>query len=131
MTHVVLEHHHDPEAGLYRLVVGTPVEDEVPVLDEDGEQLLDEVDAPDGDGTISVPRTERQVIDYVDQFDIVFSADDTRWLDSNGKSKPAAEIAKVQRRLVKEALAARAAASSADAVEPPPVKSLPGAGETL
>ena len=36
--YIVLDHHHDENEGVYRIVIGAPVETQVPKLDNDGRQ---------------------------------------------------------------------------------------------
>lgn len=116
MSYVVIDHHHDEQAGVYRLVVGLPVTDDVPVY-EDGEVVLEER----VDGAV-VPRTEPVVVGHADVRDFVFATDDERWRDLS-----ADEIAAAQRAIVADAIT-----PSEPKPEPAPVTTtLPGVGESL
>lgn len=122
MSHVVIDHHHDKDGGVYKIVVGVPVYDERthPAMDADGNVLADE------------PRTEQVLVGYEDVRDFVFSEDDERWFvdgeertHRHGRDR----IAQLQREIVAEALA-----PSEEPDEPTPaptVTTLPGVGEAL
>jgi hypothetical protein len=105
MAYVVIDHHHDPDAGVYRLVIGREVTSEVPLEDPD----------PDG------PATETVVVGHEDVRDYVFADSDDRW---QGLSDD--EIASQQRAAVEQAVTA-----AADDPAPPPVTALPGVGAPL
>jgi hypothetical protein len=125
MSYVVIDHHHDEAAGVYRLVIGQPIYDDVPIF-EDGQQVLEER----SDGAV-VPRTEQVVVGHEDVRDYVFADDDERWHDAGGDRLDDEEVAAAQRELIQAALdeQARAAEAEADATER--VRVLPGAGEAL
>lgn len=129
----VIDHHHDADAGVFRLVTGyavervVPLTDEtgaelrgpdVPLLDENGHQMKSEGHPLMGPGE---PMTET-VTAYIPFEDFVFADDDPRW---HGKS--AGAITAEQRKLVREALREREERTPA-ATEPVP---LPGVGEPL
>jgi hypothetical protein len=106
MAYVVIDHHHDPDAGVYRLVIGREVTDDVPVED------------PPEEG----PFTETKVIGHDDVRDFVFADTDERW---QGRSDE--DIAADQRALVLEAVTSPVDEVIADAA----VTGMPGVGEAL
>lgn len=151
---IVIDHHHDEDAGVYRIVVGVPVEHVMPMTDEDGNELFGPdrpVIGEDGEPLMRrvpiegladgeeppepewEPVTERgepmleTIIHHHPLEDFVFAADDERW---EGKSPE--EVAKAQREIIAEALQARereaqtAARRAADART-----ALPGVGDPL
>lgn len=107
MSIVVLQHSHEPESGVYRLVVAQEVWDKVPVV-EDGE---------DGPEVV-----EKDILlGHAHHEDFVFSADADEYED-----KTPEQIADMQRKAVREALDAREPARST-----PTYTALPGEGEEL
>jgi hypothetical protein len=92
MSYVVIDHHHDEAAGVYRLVIGQPIYDDVPIF-EDGQQVLEER----SDGAV-VPRTEQVVVGHEDVRDYVFADDDERWHDAGGDRLDDEEVAAAQPR---------------------------------
>jgi hypothetical protein len=114
MPLVVAEHHHDPEAGVFRLVIGERVEHEQLVTDEDGNVVLDDADQP----------TTETVAEIVPITDVVF-ADDA----AGGAEGAADEIAAEQRELVADAL--RTAEPEPEPQAAPSTTQLPGVGEVL
>lgn len=143
MSHIVIDHHHDPDGEVYRLIIGIPIIEDRP-LEHDGTPVLtcSECDQVIGKPTViatstfwdghtdqcsrqelpgDVPVTEPVLAGYNDVRDYVFADDDDRW---DGRSTD--EIADAQRRLVAAAL------DEADNPEPPPpVTVMPGTGEPL
>jgi hypothetical protein len=117
MDYVVLDHHHDPNEEVYRLTIGAPIYDEVPMTDGDGNTLLDD------DGAVL---TERRVVSHAAVEDFVFAADDERWDGADPE-----EVAEGQRTLVQAALAERDRARAEVAARTAAVKQMPGAGEAL
>lgn len=110
--HVVIDHHHDAEAGVYRLCIGVPVTDTRPLLDADGAVLLDDSQQP---------LTESVTVGYTDLIDVVFADDDDRWANLS-----AADLAAGQRAIVDDAIAARESTTRVAAV-----RDLPGVGNPL
>lgn len=102
--HVVIDHHHDPDAGVYRLCAGIPITETRPVLTDDGELT-----------------TETVTVGYDDLIDVVFADDDKRWA-----ALSPADLAAQQRAIVDEAVTARDQAAA-----PAPVVDLPGVGDAL
>jgi hypothetical protein len=112
MSTVVISHGLDEAAGVWRIVVGDEVFEQVPMLDTEGATLLDDDD---------LPLTERRLVGHEQIRDVVFAASDARW-----QGKTDEEIAAEQREIV------RAAMETQSASEPPaPVVDLPGVGEPL
>lgn len=104
MATVVIDHHYDDAAGVYRLTVGHEVWQEFTTVDDEGE-----------------PATERIMAGHAGVEDFVWHAEDERW---RGLSRD--EVARAQRVEVYEALEAR--------LRPGPareVSTLPGVGEEL
>lgn len=101
MKLVVADHHHDSDAGVYRLVIGEVVEHQA--INADGE-------------------TET-VSEIVPIEDIVFAEDDARWAQL-----AAADVAAMQREIVSDALAERTTTTQTAASTPTP---LPGVGKIL
>lgn len=116
MKLTVMDHNYDEDAGVYRLVVGTPVEHVVPLQDEEGNGLAGE----DGE-----PMTET-VTEMVALEDFVFAADDRRW-----KNKSPETVATAQRKLVREALAAREQEAADQAAAATDLTEMPGVGDAL
>lgn len=115
MNVVVLDHHLDAEAGVYRLVFGTPVVTEITNPDFDPEILGPDAPPP------TIPNTVYEGI-----ADVTWDADDPRWFGDHGR-RPAEEIAAEQRAELRAAFEdreERAAPSSS----PDP---MPGIGEAL
>jgi hypothetical protein len=109
---VVISHGLDEATGVWRIVFGVEVFEQVPMVDESGATLLDDDQQP---------LTERRLVGHTQVRDVVFAADDARWQDKTGE-----EIAAEQRDIVRAALEAQ------DTPEPPaPVVDLPGVGESL
>lgn len=113
MNLVVADHHHDTDAGVYRLVIGEVVEHEQNVVDETGALVLDDAGQP----------VTETISEIVPVGDVVFADDDKRW-----SRKGAERIAAEQRDLVVEALAERAEPEQAETTPP---TQLPGVGEPL
>jgi hypothetical protein len=114
MNLVVADHHHDSDAGVYRLVIGEIVEREQNVVDENGAFVLDENGQPETE-TIS---------EIVPLEDVVFADDDERWRQMDPQA-----LAAAQRKLVTHALAGRVTSAPASAA--PAVVQLPGVGDPL
>jgi hypothetical protein len=95
VKHRVLNHVHDADAGVYRLLVGAVVEETflVPVLADDEVPL-------NGDGEPELETVNKEVVVATEDF--VWAADDERWA-----GKTPEEIAQTQRRLIKELLTKR------------------------
>jgi hypothetical protein len=113
MNLVVADHHHDPDAGVYRLIIGEVVEREQYVVDETGAVMLDDLGQP----------LVETVSEIVPIEDVVFADDDKRWSRKGGET-----IAAEQRQLVAQALADRAEPAQPDATPP---TQLPGVGRTI
>lgn len=111
--HVVIDHHHDREAGLYRLTIGVPVIEDRPVLDKDGQPKTHK------DGT---PVLEEVIAGHDQVRDFVFADDDERW-----KKKSDKRVAQLQRKAV------AAAVKKEQEAQPPAraVHDLPGIGGGL
>jgi hypothetical protein len=137
---IVLEHSHDADEGVYRLVVGYAREQEVDVLDEDGEPVRDVVDVPkrDADGNAVLDEEDEPVMELglgpvktetvrllTPVEDFVFAADDERW-----QGLSAQDIASGQRDLVRDVLREREAAE-VEARARSGGAELPGVGEPL
>jgi hypothetical protein len=112
--HVVIDHHLDQAAGVYRLVAGIPIVEARPLTDADGVTLLDDN---------SQPLTEQVTVGYDDIVDVVFDASDDRWY-----KRPADDIAAEQRAIVQAAIDERTVPPS-----PPTAttSALPGVGDAL
>ena len=123
---VVVDHHHDEDAEAYRLTIGYQQVVEVPVLDENGEQVFEDpstvVDEESGlEVTIPGPPKTELRSELVPVEDFLFSAFDDRWADKSPE-----EIVREQKRLVRAALRKR------DESEPPQnVSPMPGVGDPL
>lgn len=135
--YVVVDHHHDPDAGVYRLVVGRVVEEQRPVLDHEGntvhkpQPMLDENGDPlrdfEGREVVLLGPPEMELVrETVPVEDFVFAADDKRWKGA----KPEA-IAEQQRAEVRKALQEREEAVSAAEAARAELLQLPGSGEAL
>jgi hypothetical protein len=111
--HVVIDHHRDFDAGVYRLVTGIPIIEARPLLDERGLALLDDDDQQ---------LTEQVIVGYDEILDVVFDAGDEQW-----SRLDAAAVAAKQREIVNDALIERA--TRADAA--PETATLPGIGDAL
>lgn len=126
MEHLsVVEHYLDPAAEVYQLVIGYIREIERPVVDDQGQPVLGpgtsvtddeghEIDLP-GEPLVETVA----VVEPVEEF--TFYAGDPRY---EGKTDD--EIAKDQKRVVREALRKREAEAA-----PPTVNALPGVGQPL
>jgi hypothetical protein len=110
--HVVIDHHHDSEAGVYRLCAGVPVTDTRPMLDAHGAALLDDDNQP---------LTETVTVGYTDVVDVVFADSDDRWANLSADA-----LAAQQRAIVDDAITTRDSAPG-----PPEVADLPGVGDPL
>jgi hypothetical protein len=110
--HVVIDHHHDTEAGVYRLCAGVPITDTRPMLDAAGNALLDDDNQP---------LTETVTVRYVDVVDVVFADADERWANLG-----ATALAAEQRAIVDQAITTRDSAPG-----PAEVAELPGVGDPL
>jgi len=142
---VIVDHHRDVADEVYRLTVGYVVEEDGPVLDENGEPVMEEdrlvateVPAVDENGdpvfdedgpkmepgepllVPGGPRIERQRF-LVPMEDFVFAAFDDRW-----EGKTPEEIVREQKRLVRAALRKRDEPVAAREIE-----QLPGVGDSL
>jgi hypothetical protein len=106
---VVIDHHLDETANVYRITVGIPTVERRPTAADPDE--LEDV-----------------VVDYSDVHDYVFAAADERWLTASGDRRKAEHVAAEQRDEVASALRGRARRGPKDT--PAPV-ALPGAGEAL
>lgn len=106
----VITHELDEDAGVYRLVFGTEVFEELSVTDPDD--------------------AERRVIGYEAVEEILWAADDERWFDGK-KRRSHKEVAAEQRKLVKRQLDARARDAEQRAVRAEKIVGLPGAGGAL
>lgn len=154
-NYVVVNHHLDEAAGVYRLTVGEVIEHEVIKLDAAGEPVMQEVQAEfevevpteipsvtNGDGpieaeapeptvetatrTVLVPIMER-VQETVVTEDFVFAADDERW-----EGMLMEDVAAAQRQIVADALAAREKeAQKAARRRAKSMRAMPGTGEAL
>jgi len=131
MSLVVMDHHHDPDAGVYRVVIGWEEMAEQTMLDEDGQPLYaeyEEHETPDGE-TVRVPVGDpmtEQVSVVTPLGDVVFADADDRW---NGKTDE--EIVESQLRSIKRAFKKREqeAQEAAEAAERRRV--MPGVGQRL
>jgi hypothetical protein len=120
--HVVVDHHHDTAAGVYRLAVGVPIVEAVAVLGAGGEPVLG------GDGA---PLMEDRVVDYADAHEVVWDDGDARWW-TGGRRRAAGDIAAEQRAEVAAAIGDLLAESDAHvAVLARARKPMPGAGGPL
>lgn len=111
---IVIQHHLEPDSGLYRLVVGEQVF-------EEGNQAYDEQGQKVGE-------PEKVLKGYANVRDFVFDAADPRWMTAEGSRRPEDEIAAEQRQIVKDALGQQGAPTPEVPVEP---QLLPGVGEAL
>lgn len=111
--HVVIDHHHDETNGVYQVVVGVPIIETQPLVDDEGLVMLDD------DGK---PLAQQVTVGYEDVVDVVFAADDRRW---RGRSD--ADIAADQREIVQASIARRDDLAD-DAT---PKTKLPGIGDAL
>lgn len=106
---VVLEHVHEEQSGLYRLVVGR----ELVQITEDG----------------------TEVVGHTGIEDFVFDDADARWFKRDGERKADKTVANEQRKVVKEVIDARSSATAIVAETPstdqPQPRTLPGVGDTL
>lgn len=115
--HVVIDHHLDQAAGVYRLVAGIPVVEAQPLTDADGVTLFDDA---------GHPLTEQVTVGYDDIVDVVFDAHDDRWY-----KRPPDDIAAEQRAIVQATIDERAAAAAAATAPAAPATALPGVGDAL
>lgn len=116
--YVVLDHHHDDQLGVYRVVIGIPVIQQIPMTDEEGGILRDDDDQP---------MLEERELGHAGIEDFVFADDDERW-----HGKDADTVASEQRELVKKALSTRQhEAEEAAAARSAALSSMPGSGEAL
>lgn len=132
----VIDHHHDADAGLYRLVIGTPEEITRPALDENGEPvleprpLLNELGEPvldvDGKEVVLAQSKLETVTHYPAREDFVFADDDERW-----QGKEPEEVAKEQRADVRKQLRERERQNARDAELRAQRLQLPGSGQAL
>lgn len=138
MNIVIIDHHLDPDAGVYRLTVGTQTEHLVgvfseerepvmlpqqPVLDDEGEPAED----ADGNPILQAPEQMTEMrIEYTPLEDFVFAADDERW-----EGKDSDQIALEQRQLVKKALDDREAQALEEERKRASRELMPGVGGTL
>lgn len=117
MGYVVIDHHHDEPAGVYRLTIGREVTEDRAKLDEDGTPILTDQGAP---------ATERVLIAHEDVREYVFAADDPRWQGLPDEEIAATQRSEIQATLDAEARDAEQATSSATETRP-----LPGVGASL
>jgi hypothetical protein len=108
--YVVIDHHFDELAEVYRLTVGIPVTTLVADPDD-----------------LAAPPVET-VVDYDDVHDYVFAAADERWKTSTGGQRKPEHVAAEQRDEVATALRGRPQRGPRDT--PAPV-ALPGIGESI
>lgn len=110
-----IDHGEKLPGGVYRLLVGLPVYEDVPI---------DEVVDPNPDSEdpiIEEARIERVLVGYEDVREFLFAEADERW---HGKTP--GRIAEAQRAIVKEALRPVSEDAPPDTARP-----LPGIGEAL
>jgi hypothetical protein len=113
---VILDHHLDAPAGVYRLIFGTPIVTDIP----DPDFVFNEEE----NGPQTPPMI--QVTTYSGVADVVWEANDERWFGEHGR-RPADEIAAEQRDELRAALEAREQQTD----PPPPPEPMPGIGEAL
>jgi hypothetical protein len=113
--HVVIDHHLDQAAGVYRLVTGIPIIETQPLLDENRATLLDDNDQP---------MTEQVTVGYDDVIDVVFDSHDDRWY-----KRSADDIAAEQRAIVQATIDERT--TTAAAAPAASTAALPGVGDAL
>lgn len=111
---IVIDHHLDAAAGVYRLITGIPIIETKPLTDANGATLLD-----DDDQSI----TEQVTVGYDDVVDVVFDAGDKRW-----RSLDPDDIAAEQRAIVQTTIDERPTQTSQAAAAP---TALPGVGDAL
>lgn len=133
----VIDHHHDEEAGVYRVLLGLPYETQQPMVDERGEPVREHIPliGPEGEQVHDVdgkpvvlhgPQKFETQTHYHSHTEVVFAADDERW-----KGKSPEQIAEEQRADVKEQLDERAReAKRADELRAQRIQ-LPGSGQAL
>lgn len=140
MGRVVVEHHWDEAAGLYRLVhaeeVPATILEEQDVEVQVGQRnVAPEEEVPVFEAIVEVRRlpvpVETSV--YVDPVEVVFDGSDPRWFEADGETRrPFDEaVAKEQRDEVKAVLRDRRRAELAADTEPPARVELPGVGSAL
>jgi hypothetical protein len=145
---------HDETAGVYRLWIGRPVVGEVPVLDEYGKPLMEQVPAPDADGRalpsyhwevsededeppslvadtmmVTRPVMREEITGHEGVLEFVFADDDERWfIDEAGLAirRPDEEVVAEQ----VQTIAAHLAQQETQAAASQP-RALPGAGMSL
>lgn len=135
---LITDHHHDPDAGHYRLEIAHVTEHLQSVLDENGdpvylpdEPVLEDDGSPrlDQDGNPIVnpglPMLEKAV-QLEGTEDFLFAADDPKW-----KGKTPTQIAEEQRKLVKAALDERDKAAAKQQRSAAKRKDLPGVGNEI
>jgi hypothetical protein len=139
------------KSPVYRLIVGQVVERQIPQTDGEGNAVYRQVEATNADGNVILEQVQtgtdeetgepivedgdpllaqEQVVDVVTELvpveDFVFAADDERW-----EGKTPAQVAALQRRLVKNALDRRAEEAAEEAKKQAARVDLPGTGEAL
>jgi hypothetical protein len=122
MERHVLDHHLDPDEGVYRIVIGAPLRAEVQSTTDEGKPVHDE--------KTGEPVMETCIVAYDAVEDVVFDAEDERWF-KDGARRPHEEVAADQMRLVKDALLKREEKAKAQAARRAKREPLPGAGDTL
>jgi len=120
MKQIIKDHYHDEEQEVYRVVINVIQEEpvEVPVLDNDDNQVLDDDDKP----LVNIEIREQ----VVHEFDILFSADDEQW-----KGQTPEHIANEQRRQIKEAMEAVESQHMEAVRRQAEFTQMPGIGEEL
>lgn len=130
----VLSHVHDEVAGVYRILIGREVfipehMVEVEVLDAEGNPELEEVEGDAPPKVKTAPQLmELAVIGLVEDKNYVFADDDGRWFDASGNRRSDDDVALEQKQIIKDAIETAAAEA---AIEPEPLRELPGVGEEL
>lgn len=134
----VIDHHHDEQEGVYRLIIGVPYETERPVTDDEGNVVMDRIPLIGTDGEVQQdadgkeiyilgPAKFEKVVEHSAFEDFVFADDDERWQD-----KEPEEVAKAQRAEVRKVLREREKAQELLAAEQQAQRvQMPGTGKAL
>lgn len=127
-----LVHQHDEVGGVYRVVVGREVIVpahllEVPVLDEGGNQQLDE----DGRWKTTAQQVPEEVVGHVDVQEYVFADDDPAWVDASGVRISDEEAAAIQKDRIREARRQQQEVERRIQAQAASLRALPGVGEDL
>lgn len=148
----VITHEHDEMARVYHIIIGQPVVIEahqlnVQAIGDDDQPIFDYVPMVDGDGdpvmdmtgeplTSPQPRmvvrdVPEQLLGWVNNRDIVFDHEDSRWFNEEGQRRDDEEVAAEQKEIIRQTLAdeQEAAQKAAAAVVPP--RPMPGIGDEL